>query len=114
MIPTLRYEDLEQGLVDRLLAESGAIRVELSPPHASPLAALLSLARDCLGWNHLPFRRRVGPAARGLVLTGRILLFHSKLLSLLSVVVLDSAAQTWHSRPDGTVVFQFIRAGAAA
>jgi hypothetical protein len=114
VIPTLRYEELEQRLVDRLLAERGAIRVQLSPAHAGPWAALLRLARDCSGWQRLPFQRRVLPAARGILLTGRIFLFHSKLLSLISVVVLNSAAQTWHSRPDGTVVFQFNQAGAEA
>jgi hypothetical protein len=112
--PTLRYEQLEQELVDRLLAESGTIRVQLSSAHAAPLAALLGVARECLGWKHLPFWRRIWPAARALLLTARILLFHSKLLSLIGVVILNSAAQTWHRRPDGTVVFQFVRAAGEA
>ena len=107
MILTLRYEDLEQGHVDRLLADGGELRVELPERHAIPLAALLSLVRKTRDWRHEPFLRRFGSAARGLALTVRILIFNNKLLSLLNVIVLNSTAQTWHTRPDGMTVFQF-------
>ena len=112
MPPILRYQDLELVHVDRLLSEHRVLRLELDPRRAAPLAALIDIARGATAGRGLPLIPRLRQLCRGLWLTLRILVRHSKLFSLLNVIVLDAPSQTWHARSDGTVVFQFIRSRA--
>ena len=109
MLTTLEYGDLEPDRVDRLLAEHGAIRVSLSQKHAAPLASLIDVIRASGNWRQLPLRSRFAPGAKALALTIRITVLHSRLPALLRVIVLHAPSQTWHLRPDGSAVFQFVR-----
>ena len=109
MLPTLEYEDLEMDRVDRLLAEHGEIRVSLNTSHAAPLTSLIDVIRATGDWKRLPLLSRLSPGAKALVLTARITFLHSRLLSLLNVIVLHAPAQLWHTRPDGSVLFHFVR-----
>jgi len=111
MTSALCYEDLDMNRVDGILDEKGELLVSLPPNHASALISFIETTQVAQSWskNRTPFFARLVPLAKGLLVTLRITIKHSRLFDLGRVVVLNSASQTWEKLPDGHVLFRFVR-----
>jgi hypothetical protein len=111
MTSALRYDDLDMNRVDGIFDEKGELLVSLPPNHASALISFIETTQVAQSWSksRTPFLARLVPLAKGLLVTLRITIKHSRLFELGRVVVLNSASQTWEKLPDGHVLFRFVR-----
>jgi hypothetical protein len=111
MTSTLRYDDLDMNRVDAIFDEKGELLISLPPNHASALISFIKAVQVSQSWakNGTPFLARLVPLAKGLLVTLRITVKHSRLFDLSRVIILNSASQTWEHLPDGQVLFRFIR-----
>ena len=105
----MQYSELESHRVDTRLSEDRQLHVSLAAKHAAALIALIETTRVVQGWGvtGTPFLARLSPLGKGLFLILRILLLHSRLLALISVIVLNSRTQIWEQHTDGHVMFTF-------
>ena len=111
MTSALRYDELDMNRVDTILDEKGELLISLPPNHASVLISFIETVQVSQSWakNRTPFLARLVPLAKGLLVTLRITVKHSRLFDLGRVVVLNSASQIWEHLPDGHVLFRFMR-----
>lgn len=109
-MPTvLSYDDLDARSIDPIFSKDGQVIVSLPTPHATALIAFIETARASQSWGHIPFLARLGPLAKGLFVTLRITVRHSRLFALGQIIVLNSSSQTWEQLPDGQFLFRFVR-----
>jgi hypothetical protein len=111
MTSALRYDDLDMNRVDAIFDEKGEILISLPANHASALISFIETMQVTQSWskNHTPFLARLAPLAKGLLVTLRIAIKHSRLIDLGRVIVLNLTSQTWEKLPDGHVLFRFMR-----
>lgn len=111
MVAALGYADLDMNRIDSVLSETGELFVSLPETHARACIAFIETVRAAQGWsaNRTPFVARLGPLAKGLRVTLRILLAHPRLFELGRAVVLNTSSQTWTRGADGSFLFRFVR-----
>lgn len=111
MDSALGYLDLSMDHVDSVLSQKGELLVSLPGKHARACMSFIGTVQAVQSWSprRTPFLARLWPLVKGLLVTIRILVAHSKLFELSRVIVLNSSAQTWEQHPDGTYLFRFVR-----
>ncbi len=111
MVRTLGYADLSMDRADSVLSENGELLVSLPEKHGRACVAFIETVRTVQSWpaNRTPFVARLWPLLKSFGVTLRVLIGHAKLFELSRVIVLNSSAQTWERRPDGSFLFKFVR-----
>jgi hypothetical protein len=111
MVPALGYADLSMDRADCVLSENGELLVFLPEKHGLACVAFIETVRTVQKWpaNCTPFVARLWPLLKSFGVILRVLIGHAKLFELSRVIVLNSSAQTWERRPDGTFLFKFVR-----
>jgi hypothetical protein len=109
MADAIAYRDVETDDLVARFQRDGAVAVRVPSEHVATCAALIEICSAVR-------QRGVGPSARaalllrGLYLTLRVVLFHSRLLNLTSLLVLEDPRCVQKPEPDGGSLFLFERA----
>lgn len=105
------YSNLDLDQVDAVLAQNGELLVSLPERHARACIVFIETVREVksLNKNRSSFITRCLVLAKGLWMTLRLMLAHSRLFQLGRVVILNSSSQTWEQSTDRNFLFRFTR-----